>query len=92
MSSRVAAALFALGLVGACSKGERDGTVTLSLQGLPGLEVRAPSGTQAQENAIGIGVMLFAPRGLWGLISERTGLQLFPIRRRLIGTIPKGEG
>ncbi len=34
---------------------------------------------------IGIGVMLFAPRGLWGLISERTGLQLFPIRRRLIG-------
>ncbi len=34
---------------------------------------------------IGVGVMLFAPRGLWGLISERTGLQLFPIRRRLIG-------
>ncbi len=34
---------------------------------------------------IGIGVMLFAPKGLWGLISERTGLQLFPIRRRLVG-------
>lgn len=34
---------------------------------------------------IGIAVMLFAPRGLWGLISERTGLQLFPIRRRLVG-------
>ena len=34
---------------------------------------------------IGISVMLFAPRGLWGLISERTGLQLFPIRRRLTG-------
>lgn len=34
---------------------------------------------------IGIGVMLFAPRGLWGLISDRTGLQLFPIRRRLTG-------
>ena len=34
---------------------------------------------------IGISVMLFAPRGLWGLISERTGLQLFPIRRRLVG-------
>ncbi|MDJ1008459.1 MAG: branched-chain amino acid ABC transporter permease [Paracoccaceae bacterium] len=34
---------------------------------------------------IGIGVMLFAPRGLWGLISERTGLQLFPVRRRLTG-------
>jgi branched-chain amino acid transport system permease protein len=34
---------------------------------------------------IGIGVMLFAPRGLWGLISEKTGIQLFPVRRRLVG-------
>ena len=34
---------------------------------------------------IGISVMLFAPRGLWGLISERTGLQFFPVRRRLVG-------
>ncbi len=34
---------------------------------------------------IGISIMLFAPRGLWGLISERTGLQFFPIRRRLTG-------
>jgi branched-chain amino acid transport system permease protein len=34
---------------------------------------------------IGIAVMLFAPRGLWGLISERTGIQLFPVRRRLSG-------
>jgi branched-chain amino acid transport system permease protein len=33
---------------------------------------------------IGIAVMLFAPRGIWGLISDRTGLQLFPIRRRLV--------
>lgn len=42
---------------------------------------------------IGIGVMLFAPRGLWGLISERTGLQLFPIRRRLVGgPKPNREG
>ena len=32
---------------------------------------------------LGIVVMLFAPRGLWGLISEKTGVQLFPIRRRL---------
>lgn len=32
---------------------------------------------------LGIVIMLFAPRGLWGLISDRTGLQLFPIRRRL---------
>lgn len=30
-------------------------------------------------------IMLIAPRGLWGLISERTGLHLFPIRRRLTG-------
>ncbi|MCR9127534.1 MAG: branched-chain amino acid ABC transporter permease [Rhodobacteraceae bacterium] len=42
---------------------------------------------------IGISVMLFAPRGLWGLISERTGIQLFPVRRRLSGgTIKKREG
>ena len=34
---------------------------------------------------IGVAVMLFAPRGLWGLISEKTGLQLFPVRRRLGG-------
>jgi branched-chain amino acid transport system permease protein len=32
---------------------------------------------------IAIAVMLFAPRGLWGLLSERTGWQLFPTRRRL---------
>jgi branched-chain amino acid transport system permease protein len=34
---------------------------------------------------IGIAVMLFAPRGLWGLISAKTGIQLFPTRRRLTG-------
>lgn len=34
---------------------------------------------------IGIAVMLFAPRGLWGLFTDRTGIQLFPVRRRLIG-------
>lgn len=41
---------------------------------------------------IGIAVMLFAPRGLWGLFAERTGIQLFPIRRRLSGgpIQPKG--
>lgn len=38
---------------------------------------------------LGIIVMLFAPRGLWGLISTRTGLQLFPIRRRLHRTNDK---
>ncbi|MFD1982248.1 branched-chain amino acid ABC transporter permease [Mesorhizobium newzealandense] len=34
---------------------------------------------------IGIVIMLFAPRGLWGLFAERTGIQLFPVRRRLAG-------
>ncbi|WP_298432204.1 branched-chain amino acid ABC transporter permease [uncultured Jannaschia sp.] len=34
---------------------------------------------------LAIAVMLVAPRGLWGLLSERTGLQLFPIQRRLSG-------
>ena len=39
---------------------------------------------------IAIAVMLFAPKGLWGLISARSGLHLFPVRRRLAG--PKIEG
>jgi branched-chain amino acid transport system permease protein len=39
---------------------------------------------------IAIVVMLFAPRGLWGLISDRTGLQLFPVQRRLTGIVIKG--
>jgi branched-chain amino acid transport system permease protein len=32
---------------------------------------------------IGVFIMLFAPRGLWGLFTERTGIQFFPVRRRL---------
>lgn len=32
---------------------------------------------------LGILIMLFAPRGLWGLFTDRTGIELFPIRRRL---------
>ena len=39
---------------------------------------------------IGILVMLFAPRGIWGAITDRTGLQFFPIRRRLQKT-PRPE-
>jgi branched-chain amino acid transport system permease protein len=39
---------------------------------------------------LAIAVMLFAPKGLWGLISARSGLHLFPVRRRLTG--PKIEG
>jgi len=33
---------------------------------------------------LGILVMLFAPKGLWGLASERFGLTLFPTQRRLV--------
>lgn len=33
--------------------------------------------------ALAIVTMLFAPRGLWGLISDRTGIELFPVRRIL---------
>jgi branched-chain amino acid transport system permease protein len=35
--------------------------------------------------ALAIVTMLFAPRGLWGLISDRTGWELFPVRRLLKG-------
>ena len=41
---------------------------------------------------IGIAVMLFAPRGLWGLFSEKTGIQLFPVRRKLTGGQLTREG
>lgn len=33
---------------------------------------------------VAILTMLFCPGGLWGLISSRTGMQLFPVRRRLV--------
>jgi branched-chain amino acid transport system permease protein len=33
--------------------------------------------------ALAIVIMLFAPRGIWGYVSERTGLVLFPVRRQL---------
>lgn len=32
---------------------------------------------------IAISVMLLAPRGLWGLLADKTGIALFPIQRRL---------
>lgn len=37
---------------------------------------------------LAITIMLVAPRGLWGLLSERTGLHLFPVRRRLVAPQP----
>src|SRR5690606_10776910 len=33
--------------------------------------------------AIAVGVMLVAPRGLWGLVVSRFDLELFPVQRRL---------
>jgi branched-chain amino acid transport system permease protein len=33
--------------------------------------------------AVAIAVMLFAPKGIWGLIAERFGWQLLPLERRL---------
>jgi branched-chain amino acid transport system permease protein len=33
---------------------------------------------------LAIATMLFAPRGLWGLVADRWGIALFPIQRRLI--------
>ncbi|MBG6148533.1 branched-chain amino acid transport system permease protein [Labrenzia sp. EL_142] len=41
---------------------------------------------------LGIVIMLFAPRGLWGLFTDRTGIELFPIRRRLTGGSTKKVG
>ena len=34
--------------------------------------------------SLAIVLMLFAPTGVWGVISQRYGISLFPVRRRLI--------
>lgn len=34
--------------------------------------------------ALGIAVMLLAPKGLWGSFAQATGIHLFPTRRRLV--------
>jgi branched-chain amino acid transport system permease protein len=34
--------------------------------------------------ALAIGIMMFAPSGLWGYVSERYGLSLVPMRRTLV--------
>jgi len=41
--------------------------------------------------ALGIFVMLFAPKGLWGFVSERYNLTLFATRRRLIVGAKDGD-
>ena len=33
---------------------------------------------------VAIAVMLKAPKGLWGLIADRFGWQVFPLERRLV--------
>lgn len=33
---------------------------------------------------LAIGMMLFAPKGLWGMFSSATNIQLFPTRKRLV--------
>jgi len=35
--------------------------------------------------------MLFAPRGFWGLTSERYDVTMFPIQRRLVVDVADGE-
>jgi len=34
--------------------------------------------------AVAIGVMLWAPKGLWGLVAERYGWQALPLQRKLV--------
>ena len=34
--------------------------------------------------AVAIAVMLKAPKGLWGIFAEKTGVALVPIRRRVV--------
>lgn len=39
---------------------------------------------------VAIIVMLFAPRGLWGILRDRWGVELFPLSRRVAGLPAKG--
>lgn len=42
--------------------------------------------------ALAIVVMLFAPKGIWGYVSDRWGLVLFPVRRNLkVSTVEEGR-
>jgi branched-chain amino acid transport system permease protein len=42
--------------------------------------------------AVAIGVMLKAPKGIWGYVADRFGWQLFPLARRLVRSPPpKGD-
>jgi len=37
---------------------------------------------------VAIGVMLKAPKGIWGYVADRFGWQLFPLARRLVRAVP----
>jgi branched-chain amino acid transport system permease protein len=37
---------------------------------------------------VAIGVMLKAPKGIWGYVADRFGWQLFPLARRLVRDVP----
>lgn len=39
---------------------------------------------------VAIFIMLFAPRGLWGIVRDRWGIELFPLSRRVTG-LPRKE-
>jgi len=41
--------------------------------------------------ALAVAVMLIAPKGIWGLIADRWGIELFPIQRRLVLEEPAQE-
>ncbi|MEM9197266.1 MAG: branched-chain amino acid ABC transporter permease, partial [Pseudomonadota bacterium] len=41
--------------------------------------------------AVAIVVMLFAPKGVWGLLRERFDLELFPLSYRVRSVEPAGE-
>jgi len=41
---------------------------------------------------VAIVVMLKAPKGLWGLIKDRTGLELFPLSRRVVKNSSENSG
>lgn len=38
--------------------------------------------------AVAIVVMLYAPKGLWGLVAARFGWQVFPLQRRVVAVVP----
>jgi branched-chain amino acid transport system permease protein len=41
--------------------------------------------------AVAIGVMLWAPQGIWGLIAQKLDWQIFPLRRRVVIAPPADE-